>query len=318
MKLKRLFAAVLVLVVSLAACASDEKYEEQLAEKNSGIEALKAGDTDTALSHFDTALMLSGTKISAQTIDISYYKACALVAMGDINGAIGVYDALIDYDEKDYNAYFLRGSLYLKNQDTESCFSDYKKAAELAGADYELYQRIYYNLTGNGQPEKGIEFLNMALAIEGQNAVNYYERGRIYYIMQQYDVAESALKNAIEKGYSSAWIDLARVYIKKGELDEAQNALSKFTDQGDNTGASYNAIGLMYMEQGAYDLALAAFQQGLLIDDASSHQSLLKNEISALEFTGDFVTARIEAASYVEQYPDDPSVARELVFLSTR
>ncbi|MBO6215464.1 MAG: tetratricopeptide repeat protein [Lachnospiraceae bacterium] len=308
---------VLGVIFMLSGC-SPADVEAQQAAKNAGIEALKNGDAEGALNDFNEALAASGTWITPQVIDICYYKAAAQNVLGDTDGAIATYTALIDYDDNNAAAYFLRGSIYIGRGDSENGFNDYKEATSRAGTDYEMYRRIYYNLNEHGYPEKAVEYLNMALAIEGTESYQYYERGRIYYIMEQYDVAESAFLNAIEKGSTDAWIELARVYVKKGDTESAEDALNHFNDVAEPTGESYNAIGVMYMERGDYDLALAAIRQGMLIADEDSMKELMKNEIAALEYTGDFVGARVEAQSYIEKYQDDPDVARELVFLNTR
>ena len=312
-----ILASMMVMILVFSGCAGEDR-EAQQAAKQAGMEALQAGDAQTALDRFNEALDASGAWVTPQVIDISYYKAASQYMLNDTDGAIATYTALVDYDDSNAAAYFLRGSVYLELGDPDSAFDDYRSAVDRAGTDYEMYRRIYYNLKDSGYPEKGVEFLNMALAIEGTEGYQYYERGRIYYIMEQYDVAESAFLNAIEKGYTDAWIELARVYTRKGDTESAEEALTHFNDNAEPTGASYNAIGVMYMERGDYELAKAAIQQGLLIADENSMQNLLRSEIAALEYTGDFVGARVAAQSYIEKYRDDPEVARELVFLNSR
>ncbi len=312
-----LLTAVMITGLMLSGCAGEDR-EAQQAAKQAGIASLQAGDAQSALDSFNEALLASGARVTDQVVDISYYKAASQYVLGDMEGTIATYTALIDYDDTNANAYFLRGCVYLETGDSDSAFSDYRNAVDRAGKDYEMYRRIYYNLTNSGYPEKGVEYLNMALAIEGSEGFQYYERGRIYYIMEQYDVAESAFLNAIDKGYTDAWIELARVYVMKGDTESAETALGHFNDTADPTGASYNAIAVMYMERGDYQQALAAVQQGLLIADEESMQSLRRTEIAALEYTGDFAGARAAASVYIEDYHDDPEVARELIFLNTR
>ena len=47
-------------------------------------------------------------------------------------------------------------------------------------------------------------------------------------------------------------------------------------------------------------------------------QNLRRNEILAYEYKGDFASAKEKMASYVEDYPEDETAAREYQFLQTR
>ena len=72
------------------------------------------------------------------------------------------------------------------------------------------------------------------------------------------------------------------------------------------------------MDQGDYESALSAIQDGIALGDSESLQELLSYEIAVYEQMGDFATAKVKMESYLESYPDDESAAREYVFLKTR
>ena len=72
------------------------------------------------------------------------------------------------------------------------------------------------------------------------------------------------------------------------------------------------------MDQGDYESALSAIQDGIALGDSESLQELLSYEIAVYEQMGDFATARVKMESYLESYPDDEGAAREYVFLKTR
>jgi tetratricopeptide (TPR) repeat protein len=72
------------------------------------------------------------------------------------------------------------------------------------------------------------------------------------------------------------------------------------------------------MQNGDYADALATYQEALALDEVTNEQELLKNEIGALEYTGDFKTAYTNALKYIEDYPNDSEMLREITFLQTR
>ena len=72
-----------------------------------------------------------------EEIDTCYYKAAAQYAAGKKEDAIETYQALINYDKKNAQAYFLLGELYRKENDMDKAKENFNLAAQYAGTDYE-------------------------------------------------------------------------------------------------------------------------------------------------------------------------------------
>ena len=292
--------------------------EQQEAYKKAGMEAIAAGDYSGAVDQFQAALGEAHARVGVEEIDISYYKAAAQYMAGDIDGAIATYTNLIEYDKKSTDPYFLRGSLYLDTNQPEPGLADYKSALELDKENYDLYVAIYYNLMAKGYADEASEIINTAIAIEGDKAYNYMERGKIYLILEQYDLAETTFKKAINAGDADGYIYLAQISSHNGDAEAAMNYLKKFQKSGEESSEAYDTIGKLYMMQGDYEGALEQFDKGLSLKKITNEKDLRKDQIAAYEYSGDFATARDKATEYVEKYPEDATVARELVFLQTR
>ena len=102
--------AAAVLVAALTGC-TNEKQENEDAYRQIGINCMEAKDYEGAISAFDSALSQKIGKIGDEEIDICYYKAAAQYANGDTDGAIATYSSILDYDEDNADAFYLRGSL---------------------------------------------------------------------------------------------------------------------------------------------------------------------------------------------------------------
>ena len=89
-----------------------------------------SGDYEGALAAFDGALACCTGKITDLEIDICYYKAAAQYAAQDTEGALETYNAMIDYDGKNANAYYLRGCLKM-------CIRDRIGVGIIKRADWE-------------------------------------------------------------------------------------------------------------------------------------------------------------------------------------
>lgn len=320
LKIKRILllaAAAALSGVILTGCA-DERTEDKIAYRKIGINSMENGDYTGAVSAFNSALGLCVGEIGETELDICYYKAAAQYAGGDMEGAIGTYQALLDYNSKDGRAYYLRGSLYLQNGDREKALADFEKAITCRPEDYELYVSIYENLAGNNMAEEGKEYLNKAFSVKGNSGDHLAWRGRIYYLLEEYENAEKELKAAIDKKSVDASLYLAQVYEARGDTAAAEESYKAYVDSGAADSAAMNALGEIEMAKGNYEKALEYLKNGLEMEEVPNKRELLQNQLISYEYSGDFNAAWGVAQQYVELYPDDDSLQREYIFLKTR
>lgn len=310
-------AVGLALTIGFTGC-TDKDRENQEAYRKIGINSMAEGDYDKAVKSFQKALDISLGEVGAEEIDICYYKAAAQFAGGDYEDAIDTYTALIQYDEKNAQAYYLRGSVYLNTKNEKKALADYKKAIKADSADYQLYEGIYENLLNNGYEEEAKEYLEKALDLKPKEAEDYAEQGHIYYLLGDYKQAKTSLDKAIDKDDKTALLYLAEVYQAEEKEEEAQALLENYVKNNAKDSEALNNLGMMQMNNENYEEALKYFQLGLEIEDASNKQELMKNEIAAYEYMGDFASAKEKMKAYLKEYQNDEEAVRESTFLQTR
>lgn len=310
-------AVVLLLAGSLAGCTDKDK-ENQEAYRKIGINSMAEGNYEKAIKSFQKALDTSLGEIGAEEIDICYYKAAAQFAKGDYDDAIKTYTALIDYDKKNQEAYYLRGSVYLNQDKKEKALKDYDKAIAADSTDYELYEGIYENLSNSGYEEEGKQYLEKAVENKAKEAEDYAAQGHIYYLLGDYKQAKTNLDKAIDKNSKGALLYLAEVYNAEDKTEEAQALLENYVKDNAKDSEALNTLGMMQMNHENYEDALKYFQLGLEIKDASNRQELMKNEIAAYEYMGDFASAKKKMEAYLKEYQNDEEAVREYTFLKTR
>lgn len=310
-------AVGLALTLGFTGC-TDKDRENQEAYRKIGINSMAEGDYDKAIKSFQKALDISLGEIGAEELDICYYKAAAQFANGDYEDAIDTYTALIKYDEKNAQAYYLRGSVYLNTENEKKALADYKKAVKAGSTDYELYEGIYENLLNSGYEEEAKEYLEEALELKPKEAEDYAEQGHIYYLLGDYKQAKTSLDKAIDKNDKTALLYLAEVYNAEEQTEQAQALLESYVKDNATDSGALNTLGMMQMNNENYEDALKYFQLGLEIEDASNRQELLKNEIAAYEYMGDFASAQKKMKAYLKEYQNDEEAVREYTFLQTR
>lgn len=319
-----LYRRLLLLLAALSVClclsgcqGNQEAVENQQAYRQVGINKMDEGKYEEAVEAFQKALDQSQAVIGDMELDICYYKATAQYNSGDTKGAITTCDALIDYDDEDATAYFIRGCVYLKEGDSENARKDYASALALSGNNYALYLSVYENLSGAGFDSEAEELVAKALELSGSTAEDYRERGHIYLIREEYDNARKELDQAINMGDTKALLYLAQVYDAEGNDKKAKSLYESYLKQNADTDTMI-ALGEMQLEAGKYKKALELFQQALEAGKPEDAKSLRRNEIICYEYLYDFAKAKEKMASYVKDYPEDEEAQREYQFLQTR
>ncbi len=154
--------AALFAACVLAGCTSkQDMLEKEEAYRKIGIDAMESENYMAAIEAFDNALS-QADKIGANEVDICYYKAAAQFAAGDLTNSVGTYDTLLEYDNANSDAYFLRGCVYLNMSESGKAQEDFAKAVKFASDD-DIYLDIYNSLSGAGYEEEGREYLEKAL-----------------------------------------------------------------------------------------------------------------------------------------------------------
>lgn len=310
-------AVTMLVVVGMTGC-SNERKENELAYRQTGIDCMNNGDYAGAVEAFDTALSYCLGTIGETELDICYYKAAAQYASGDVEGALATYDALIAYNEKDADAYYTRGCLHLQRGEGEQALSDFSKAIENNQNDYELYINIYKNLAAYNLTERGTEYLNQALELKGDDADHLTYRGEVYLLLGDYSKASTELTAALEKGSARANVVMAQVLEAQGDAATAESYYKAYIESGEADAKACNAMAEIYMAKNDYATALSYIEQGLALEQVSNKRELMQNQIICMEYTADFTGAWKVIQEYIALYPNDLEIQREYIFLKNR
>lgn len=164
----------------------------------------------------------------------------------------------------------------------------------------------------------GDTYLQTALGIAPDSNEDYYNVGKIYYYLEQFDQAQQALNQPVKDEYEPALSLMGRIYLAKGENDNANAIYNQILSKNKKDTDAYNGLALCALAQGDPDKALNYIIQGLELPGGEGKQELYFNEIIAYEKKLDFLSARDKCRTYVEMYPTDEAGAKELEFLNTR
>ena len=304
--------------VSLLSGCKNEEAERKATYREQGINFMEKGDYAAAISSFEAALKQGIGSVTKDELDICYYKAAAQYASGNTEAALATYHAIIDFEEEAYEAYYLRGCLYCKQGNLEAAKADFANAVKYCSSDYELYLNIYENLMAAGDVEAGKEYLNKGLTIKGSEVIDLEYRGRIHYLLGEYDTAVLELEEAVTAGSTRANLYLGKIYETINEGATAEEYYKAYITAAPADAEALNELGEIMLERGLYKEAVSYFEMAKDCQVIPNKRELMHNLIVAYEFNGNFDKAWDVVQEYVTLFPEDTEAQREYVFLKNR
>lgn len=319
---KRIKGSMLLLLVILmmTGCSvANPREDNELAYRKAGIQFLNKGAYESAVSAFQKALDNSNGRITEVELDICYYKAFALIQLGNYEEAMKVYDAIITYDKKATNAYFQKGNLYAVKGDVKNAVSYYNKAIKMDSSDYELYISAYNNLISIEEAKEAAQgYLKQGLGVTAKTGVEHRNKGRIYLLLEDYEDAKHELSLAENENDEEAKLYMGKAMEMLGDKEGAFAIYESYAKAHENDGnATCNLIKILMLDE-KYDVALTYMEEGLKhVPDERRHE-LEEYQIIIYEKLGQYEKAESLLSKFVKEYPEDEKAAKELIFLQSR
>ena len=301
-----------------------EEYETAVSDgikvaesyRGAGVANVRLGNYEAAIEDFTQALNCEKVG-KALKKDILSYRAAAYLKTKSYEEALTDCQALAEGYDMDADLYFLSGEVALAMDSYEEAASYFEQAYG-ENATYDMAIRIYAVYLEQDMEADGTRYLEAALSGEAKNAQDHCDRGRVYYYMDDYDNASEELKQAIDGGNTEAMALLGMVYMEQKDTANARSMFQQYVSQAENGAKGYNGLALCDIADGDYDSALSNISSALTFAEGEELKSLLFNEMTVYEKKLDFATAKQKAEEYLELYPDDKTMKKELAFLKTR
>lgn len=293
-----------------------EKEHTAEALRGEGIAYLRLGNYEEAKKAFSSALKKAEKSKTEVKTDILSYLSSVEYKLADYESSLKHAEALMDLKESK-EAHFLKGSAELRLDQYDDAKEDFSKVIEKS-EDYDDYLQVYKVYADYDLKADGASYLEQALEIDGKGKEDAYNKGRIYYYLEEYDKAKEELSSSYEDGYKDAAIYLGKVYAELGDIDNAKSMYQECLSEKGYQAKAYNGLAYCNILEEDYTSALENIQKGLDTGDEEEKQGLLFNEIVVYEKTSDFATAKEKIAEYLKAYPSDEKAVKESYFLGTR
>lgn len=267
-----LIGTLLLVISLLQACGADKSQQAY----NRGIDALKKGDYDLAISEFTEVIRL---------------------------------------DPKHVDARGYRGLAYGKKKDYDKAINEWTEAIKLSSnsASLYLYRGVANGL--KMEYEKAIADYDEAIRLDAGYADAYSKRGRAYLDKEDYDKAIIDFNKAIEFNPSDAKAFLGRgiAYDEKNRKDEAMADYDTAIRINSRYDDAYDIRGAAFVRNGDFDKAFADFAEAMRLNP--NHAQAYLNRGYAHELKGDYGKAIADYNEAIRRNPEYAGAYNGLAWL---
>lgn len=191
---------------------------------NAGIELLRKKKFESAVFQFDKAIEFKTDLAEAWT-----GKGIALDKLGRFKEALELFDKAIQFKQDLIWAWVSKGVALGNLGRTEEALEAFNKADEIKPNDVETLYQKGFALGKLKRIEEALEIFDRTIELEPDNAKFWVSKGVSLEILGRIEEALEAFNTVTEMrpDDAHAWYYLARLYAKKGSMENVLKTLSK-------------------------------------------------------------------------------------------
>ena len=197
-----------------------------------------------------------------------YWVGQQCMVRNNYSEAVDLLNVLIRHDERDFDAYFLRGIAKYNMDDLLGADSDFSRAVELnpvfTGAFY--YRAITRSRLGNY--DDALKDFRQAIELRPDLPDPYYSRGVTRLLNQQFEeaIADFDLFIRFEKRHVPAYINRGTSYLYLKDTAKAYENYNLAIRTNREDPDAYTRRGALYMDEERYEEAHADFDRAVQCD----------------------------------------------------
>lgn len=239
---------------------------------------------------------------------------------GNSEDALDSYHQLIKNNKKDIQGYLQRGKLYAGIGDVESALKDFAKAIELDSKCYEAYFAMYDAYLTSGQEDAAQESLETLLKLKAKSAEEKMQQGRAYSLLGKEEEAVRYLEEAVKGKCIEGNYYLGLLQMDKQDYPSALEYFENYIEAAEAITIAdvYNQLAGCLIQSGDYEAAENYLLEGLELGMTDAYPAILRNQVILLEKLQDFSAAQEAAEIYMQAFPQDTDMKKELAFIKTR
>ncbi|MCR5202141.1 MAG: tetratricopeptide repeat protein [Lachnospiraceae bacterium] len=274
------------------------------------------GDYSNAEKFCEKAMELSAPASLDEKISLT--RAASLSMLSKDKEAERVYGEFIKKYPENAEAHFEYAALLIKKEKYEEAANELNEAIsydkEKFDAYFELYD-TYIKLKDTRSAEKVFDKL---FKLDKDSGEVYFYMGKAYYILKQTDKADYYFKKAKKEGYDKTSLYQGLIYMDDGDYNKAVKYLKEGLSEKYEVDNAIIYEKLYECYQKMADFKHAAYYLEKAIEYGGESSERLKELTIVYEKAKNFEKAKTSAKRYIELYPNDTDMNKELRFIESK
>tara|TARA_Y100000590_G_scaffold41305_1_gene44057 strand:- start:1266 stop:2921 length:1656 start_codon:yes stop_codon:yes gene_type:complete len=202
-----------------------------------------------------------------QTLKLAYENH----KKGNLKLAESLYKKIIKVNKKNFEVFFLLGSLCLQKRDFKEAINLLDKAIKIEPKNANSYQNLGYAFTELGEFEKAKLALDKAIEIQPKHADAHFNLANVYKQTRNFEKAKIYYEKTIQiqPTNASALNNLANVYKRLGKFQQAIKSYNKAIAVKPDHGRAYHNLGYTYNQLGETSKAIIAFKKAFEVQPSN-------------------------------------------------
>ena len=228
------------------------------------------GNLADAEKYIGKAVQFSGT---TTPLEWNYAAAWEKILAQDYSGAVDILNDVFEDSPNDRHALFVIGKTYYLMNKNEKSLAALKKLIRLEPGYAPAYNQLGYIYREIGETEMAIETFEKYIALAPDEANPYDSLGDLYRANGENEKAIELYKKALKAkpDFHTSFRNLGLSYLSSGRYDDAiatyRQYLEKFTDRSRQRDA-YTDLAQVYLAKGQLSLALEAIENAISLSES--------------------------------------------------
>jgi FimV-like protein len=163
--------------------------------------------------------------------DAMYFLARCLEEIGQLDGALKIYESLLVKSPDDTSLLAGVGYVYLKQDNLEKAIDVWEKAVRMSPMSAAERATLAYGLYLKADLTAALEEVDYALELDPGYDIAHQRKGLILSALGDRASAVAELTKAVDLGQTEALLDLATVYRDLGDTDKARHCVEQFIQE---------------------------------------------------------------------------------------
>lgn len=213
-------------------------------------------------------LLKEGIKKFPDNVEFSRRLAEIQLQEGNFDEAIAEYDKMIATDSSNFEAWYDKGSLYLRMKDTANAVRALEKSFAIMPINYSGMALANIYVAQNNP--RVLDICDIILSRDSTHIQTepIYMKGVYYSDLKQYDKALVEFDEVIRRDWkmTDAYIEKGIIFYERKQYDEALKVFNMTVTVSNTDADGYYWLGRTYEATGKIEDAIANYQRAVALD----------------------------------------------------